>query len=251
MPMPEANETTGQPGGFSLATPAAPSLASTALVLPPSRGLWTYMISGAHLVCRHGRILPALAKAWHDDGYAGNVIGGRGQSLVTQGQIAGYHSIPHDRPAVAFGVQRQPYPSTYIAEYRGVDQKGRPVTHYTDAWRRPQSIGHLTTWELDSDGYDDWLEGCLEIVSPDGLLPVQIDLAIGPVLHNARRLLDRDDQRGKRLLREQVLHLPADLVPDDLQAAYDGALEARQRKPATTPALSKRAKSKTTPGSDA
>lgn len=209
----------------SLVAPVtADSLASSGpLRLPGGQGPWTYMVSPAQLTCRNGRIVPLPAKAWHAPGLNGNGRSrGRGEGFVSYLSGQGYVPVPHDRPAVAFGIERTtPDPSTYLDVYDGIGPSGEPVEYYCDAWRRPHTLGHTLRWEADEQGRDEWLAGLVDLIGMDGKWSDdQIAIAIDPVVTKARSLLDRDDPRGKRMLAIAVRHLPAEHVPDDLKAAY-------------------------------
>lgn len=223
-------------GAPSLAGPSlagGPALTSRgALPLPGQRDAWTYCVSPTRLHCIEGQILPTLAKAWHTPGANGNSASpdSRGQGFIANLMGAGYVAVPHDIPATAFGADRKDSPvSTYLDRYEGVSM-GRRVVYYSEAWRRPQRIGHLVSWEYDRPGWLAFLQSCLNLVSPDGLVQVQIDLAVAPLVRQIRAAQDREDSRGRRrlglLLKNAPMeHLPADLA--DIAAEYAEAAAPR------------------------
>lgn len=208
---------------------AGSSFARQDLRLPRQRDAWTYCVSPTRLFCVDGQILPELAKAWHTPGIQGNPAGtNRGQGFVGNMIAQGYQPVPHDLPCQAFGAPRAGSPvSTYLDRYEGVS-RGRRVVYYSDAWHRPRQLGHLTSWEHDRAGWLDFLERCLALVSPDGLVDLQVQLAVAPVLRRVRAAQDRDDARGRRMLAQLLSHLPAEHVPDDLRH-----LVASEQKPKT------------------
>jgi hypothetical protein len=180
------------------------------------------MISPSRLVCRRGQIVPVPAKAWFEAGFAGNVQGGRGESMIAHLQMQGYVQIPHDRPAVAFGTRTLGPESTYLSRYEGIGPDGKHCIRWCDAWERPRGLGSLTLWDRDDEGRDAWLAECLALVSPGGLAPVQVQIAVQPLIRTAHVLMDRlHTPRGKRLLLAQLAHIPDEHLPDDLRAIRD------------------------------
>jgi len=128
----------------------------------------------------------------------------------------GYQPVPHDLPCEAFGQSRAGSPvSTYLDRYQGVSG-GRGVVYYSDAWHRPKQLGHITNWEHDREGWKAFLAQCLEIVSPNGLVDLQVQLAVRPILRRVRAAQDRGDARGNRMLRQLLCHLPPEHVPSEL-----------------------------------
>ena len=173
------------------------TFAGGAIKLPHgNRGPWTYMANPAKLQCRAGRIVPAVAKIWHQTGISNNTEHGMGAGFETQMRTEwGWVAIPHDLPVVAFGKRiTEPAPSTYLRRHTS-SAKGSAPVYWTDAWKRPRQVGHLFTWDQDADGRDDWLISCLAIIAPDGLTAHQIDMAVQPVVAACHRLMDRSDRR--------------------------------------------------------
>jgi hypothetical protein len=209
---------------------AGTSFSRQDLRLPGQRDAWTYCVSPTRLFCLDGLILPELAKAWHTPGIQGNPPGtNRGQGFVGNMIANGYQPVPHDMACEAFGQSRAGSPvSTYLDRYEGVSG-GRGVVYYSDAWHRPRQLGHLTSWEHDRDGWKAFLARCLDIVSPNGLVDLQVQLAVAPVLRRIRAAQDRDDARGRRMLLQLLSHLPAEHVPSDLA----DLVEESQPKPKT------------------
>jgi hypothetical protein len=202
--------------------------------LPGQRDPWTYCVSPTRLHCRRGRILPTLAKAWHTPGIHGNSASpdNRGAGFVGNLMTAGYTPVPHDLKAVAFGESRTNAPiSAYLDRYEGVAH-GRRVVYYSDAWHRPRRVGHLTSWEYDEEGWMTFLQSCLDLVAPGGLLGMQVQIAIQPIVRRLRAAQDRDDSRGRRMVRTLLEHAPIDHLPPDLQEL---AAERATPAPAPTP----------------
>ena len=202
----------------------AGSFDTQVLRLPGNRGPWTIMVSPGKLTCRDGRILPVPAKAPHDTGFSSNVEGGLGNGMVSDLQrLGGFVVVPHRRPVVAFGSKHEGL-SNYLRMHEGTGPNGRgAAVYWTDAWTRPVMYGHILDWEYDHEGRDEWLEGLIDIIAPNGLADAQIRAAIQPAVSAAQALMDREDRRGKRLLAAQVLHIPAEHVPDDLRDVYEAA----------------------------
>ena len=226
-------------GAPSLAGPSlagGPSLTRGAMPLPGQRDAWTYCVSPTRLHCIDGLILPTLAKAWHTPGANGNSASpdSRGQGFISNLMGVGYVAVPHDLPAVAFGEDRKTAPvSTYLDRYEGVSH-GRGVVYYSEAWRRPKRIGHLVSWEFDREGWLAFLGDCLALVCPDGLVQMQIDLAMQPLVRRLRAAQDREDSRGRRMVatlldNAPIDHLPADLL--DLAAEHSEAKAAKAKAP--------------------
>jgi hypothetical protein len=241
--MPIAGTPTGTPtGGQSLAGPslaAGPALTRGAMPLPGQRDPWTYCVSPTRLHCIEGRILPTLAKAWHTPGSNGNSASpdSRGQGFVANLMAVGYTAVPHDIAAVAFGEDRaNAQVSTYLDRYEGVSD-GRKVVYYSEAWKRPRRIGHLVNWEIDRDGWLDFLQSCLDLVCPDGLIQVQVDLALEPTLRRLRAAQDREDSRGRRMMATLLRHAPTEHLPPDLA---DLAIEQAEALAARTAPPAKR-----------
>ena len=210
-------------GGPSLAGPALArgnTMARAVLQLPGSRDAWTYCVSPTRLQCMDGEILPELAKAWHTPGMNGNGAGaGQGQGFVSNLMAAGYTPIPHDLDCVAFGESRAGAAlSSYLDRHEGISA-GQPVVYHSDAWHRPKQLGHLTSWDFDREGWKAFLRQCLAIVSPDGLVDMQVQIAVNPVLRRIRAAQDREDARGRRMLSQLVNHLPVEFIPADLVEA--------------------------------
>lgn len=188
------------------------------------------MLSESRLVCRKGRIVPAPAKAWMEQGFMNNQKGGVGQGMIADLNGRGWVAIPHTRPAVAFGEPTIPADaattermSTYLHKVKGVGPDGKPCTRWCDVWERPRGLGTSLVWDRDNDGRDEWLISCLDLVVPDGKLrQVHIDIALQPALRAAYGLLDRaTTPRGRRLLLGQLNHIPVEHLPDDLKAALE------------------------------
>jgi hypothetical protein len=208
-------------GGPALAGPSLArgnALSRATLQLPGSRDAWTYCVSPTRLQCFEGEILPELAKAWHTPGANGNAPGrGQGQGFVSNLMAVGFTPVPHDIDATAFGASRGDAPlSAYLDRHVGVSG-GRGVVYHSDAWHRPKQLGHLVSWEFDREGWKAFLRDCLALVSPDGLVDMQVEIAVAPVLRRIRAAQDRDDARGRRMLASLVSHLPPDHVPEDLR----------------------------------
>lgn len=196
------------------------------IALRGNRDAWTYCASPTELMCAGGKIVPWLAKAWHTPGLNGN-----GRSLNTgDGFIAalttkGMREIPHEIECVAFGevrtVEDYPY-STYIVRH----EAGGKVWH-GDAWHRPRSVGVLTVWDFDAEGWFDFLERCLAYVWPgeDGqpaeLDPVQVEIATLSAIRAIRSGRDRQDPRGQRAVLGNLRNLPKEHAPPDILPLYE------------------------------
>jgi hypothetical protein len=132
----------------------------------------------------------------------------------------GWFAVDHGIGAFAFGVDRRLLSglvSTYLDRHVGTSADGLPAICYTDAWERPQRLGHLIHWERDDQGRDLWLESLLVLIAPAGKLsPIQIRLAVEPRVRLARSMADRDDPRGKRQFLDLVKHIPREHLPEDL-----------------------------------
>lgn len=222
-------------GGGSYSGPsfAAPTVTGSAFSSRPlqirrPRGAFTLMVNPAKLGCRDGRIVPLPVKVWHEPGWCGNgAHNDQASGAILQLERQGFSRIDHGTPVVAFGESRTtPQPSTYLNRFEGVSPKGRAVVHYADAWERPRQMGHLTTWEQDSEGRDLWLVEQLAAISPE-LAPVQIELATTPLIERARQLIGKPNT--ERLIASYVGHLPVEHTPSDL-ASYRPEMDA------TTPA---------------
>jgi hypothetical protein len=181
------------------------------------------------LICRHGKVLPRLAKAWHTPGMNGNGKdpNGHGQGFVASLQDRGWAHIPHDLECEAFGVRRTrssvPH-STYLDRYEQATREGfPPVVYWADAWHRPRVLGSRTVWDFDETGWLDFLGRCLAFISPGELDPAQIAVAVEPLVSACRALADRPDVRGKRALRDHLRHLPPASVPEDLRPFLEPA----------------------------
>ena len=220
-------------GGPSLAGPSfarGNALSRAALQLPGSRDPWTYCVSPTRLMCIDGEVLPELAKAWHTPGSNGNAAGvGQGQGFVSNLMGVGFVPVPHDIECSAFGDSRAGAPlSAYLDRYEGVS-RGRPVVYHADAWHRPKQLGHLVSWEHDREGWKDFLRRCLALVSPDGLIDMQVEMAVAPVLRRIQAAQDRDDARGQRMLAALLAHLPPEHIPVDLRDEVEPPKPARKR----------------------
>lgn len=208
--------------GPSLAGPALAgrqALAQQELRLPGQRDAWTYCVSPTKLQCVSGRILPELAKAWHTPGINGNPAGtNRGAGFISNLVAIGFQPVPHDLDCVAFGESRAGSPvSTYLDRHVGIDGDRRRVVYYSDAWTRPKRIGHLVRWERDHAGWLDFLDQCLALVCPTGELePLQIELAMEPVIRRIRTAQDREDSRGRRMVDALLAQVPHEHLPPDL-----------------------------------
>jgi len=168
--------------GPSLAGPALArgnTMARTVLKLPKHRDAWTWCVSPTKLMCVDGEILPELTKAWHTPGMNGNGAGrGQGQGFVSNLMAEGMVPIPHDIECEAFGESRAGAPlSAYIDRYEGVC-RGRRVVYHSEAWERPYQLGNATDWQRDHEGKKAFLRKCLAMVSPDGLVELQVRLAV-------------------------------------------------------------------------
>jgi len=201
---------------------AGPSLGSSPMRLRESRGPWTWMISAARLCCRNGRIVPKAVPAWHAPGIAGNVRGDHGAGYVGQLTRQGYVEIPHDRlPCVAFGESRAGAAhSVYLERHEGVDITGRKVSQWTSAWTRYVRLGHMVRPEHDHEGKDRFLEqAMLDLVCRDGkLAPVQIEMAIEPLVARIGRESNNDTPRARRMIAQMVAQLPPEHTPDSVRA---------------------------------
>lgn len=224
----QAKAASAAPTTPALAAPSlsTPDLASGTLRLPGYRGPWTYCVSPAMLHCFLGEIVPRLAKATHDPGAFGNAPGpNRGEGAVAWHEARGYRRVPHDLAGlVAFGEPVAGGVSHYLSRWDGVDPTGRPTAYHSDRWARPVSIGHLTEWERDEEGWLGFLLAVREIVIPGGdLSPMQIRIATTPAISKVLRLLDRpqDHPRVRRLLRQHAAHLPREYAPEGLLPYYE------------------------------
>ena len=218
------NKSPASKAGLSYAGPSVASFANGPLIVPGSCDAWTWCVSPVALQCHTGRIVPRLAKAWHTPGLGGNGRDlGRGEGFVASLRDRyGYQPVPHDIECVAFGESRtEPAPSTYLDRYEGVTVNDLPCVYHTDAWHRPRVLGNLTIWDWDAAGWLDFLGRCLRIVTPGDLDPVQIELAMAPLIRSIRRLLDRKDERAAGALEQHLAHLPAEHAPADLQKRID------------------------------
>jgi hypothetical protein len=196
---------------------------------------WSYVVNPGRLECRGGRILPVVGKVWHEPGFGANAVGdsegGMGFFSNVRASAPGTLIIPHDRPATAWGVLRDPatygppHGSTYMVCHRGRTAGGSDAYQWSDAWARPVPLGAIqATWKQDLDGRDRWLETCLDLICPNGHpTDEQITIAIRPTIEHCRHMQDRNDPRGQRALRIAVLHLPEEHVPADLRGIYDDA----------------------------
>jgi len=183
---------------------------------------YTLFVSPSQLMCKFGRIVGRLSKALHTPGQNGNgkATGdtGAGAYLMTQGMTR----VPHDFECVAFGKARViggNVQSTYLDSYVSTDISGNRIRRWVDAWHRPVQLGHLTEWEFDEDGYCDFLERCLKIVTPGKISDLQIRIATKSLIKQIEGLTDRDDARSRRMLAVCLLHLPPDLAPKKAKKA--------------------------------
>ena len=129
----------------------------------------------------------------------------------------GFTPIPHDIETTAFGVSRADAPlSAYLDRHEGISA-GRGVVYHSDAWHRPKQLGHLVSWDFDREGWKAFLRDCLRLVCPDGLVDMQVEIAVSPILRRIRAAQDRDDARGLRMLASLIANLPPDYVPEDLR----------------------------------
>lgn len=192
----------GRPAAFTTA-------AAGEMKLPRNQDAWTWMVSPVMLGCMDGAIVPLLAKAWHTPGTMGNGRGvGTGQGAQASMAAQGFIPIPHDVPATAFGVARNPgNGSTYIDRY-----ESRGVVYHCDAWHRPQQIGHMTRWEWDRDGWRDWLVSLRDRFFGD-LADFQIEIATRPLLDEIDALSHRDDNMAPKLIAERLRQLPPEFHP--------------------------------------
>lgn len=209
----------------------APTLAASTLTLRGARPPWTYCVSAAALQCVGGEIVPILAKAPHEPGALGNAPGpNRGEGAVAYMKSRGYRRVPHDLAGlVAFGELCVGGVSTYLARWTGVTTEGRPVAYHTDRWTRPISLGHLTEWERDTEGWLAFLMACRRLVLPDDKLSdLHIRIATRAVVSEVERLLDRptDHPRTQRLLRQYAANLPRKYAPEALHPFYPTSAEA-------------------------
>jgi hypothetical protein len=214
--------------GPSLAGPALArgnTMSRTALRLPKHRDAWTFCVSPTKLQCIDGEILPELSKAWHTPGMNGNGAGrGQGQGFVSNLMGEGFVPVPHDIDCEAFGESRAGAPlSAYLDRHQGVS-RGRSVVYHSDAWERPYQLGNATDWKRDHEGWKAFLRKCLAIVSPDGLVDLQVRIAVDPLVRRIRAAQDRDDARGRRMLVKMFSNLPAEHCPDDLLAAREAVM---------------------------
>lgn len=214
-----------------------PLLARRNLKVASPKDAWTWMVSPAKLGSSDGLIVPLLAKAYHTPGFNGNLPG----HLVGQGAQAnlaaeGFVAIPHNFPVKAFGQMRENCEiSTYLDRHMVVDPSGRTVEHYVSAFHRPRQLGHLTDWEFDRKGYDEFRRSALALTGFKELTEQQVAIAIQPLEAIALELLDRDDARSKRMLREVLGHIPKDRLSPDLAERLDAARKPRggtRKKPA-------------------
>lgn len=206
--------------GPSLAGPSLArgnTMARAALRLPGNRDAWTYCVSPTRLHCIDGEILPELSKAWHTPGCNGNGAGpGQGQGFVSNLMGVGFTPVPHDIEAVAFGESRSNAAlSSYLDRYEGISQ-GQHVVYHSDAWHRPKQLGHLVSWDFDREGWKAFLRSCLALVAPEGLVDLQVRIAVDPVIRRIRAAQDREDARGRRILSQLVANLPPEHIPADL-----------------------------------
>lgn len=195
----------------SLAAGYTPSLSGGVLRVPARRGPWTFMVSPVAVRCYHGQILPRLAKAWHEPGLNGNGRHpGRGEGAIAKFEGSDWRRIPHDIACVAFGENRPgsvALESTYLNHHRGRLGKAM-VSYYTDAWHRPRSIGPMTTWQFDPDGWADFLARCWETIWPGELDEVQIRLAVDPLVRRFEAASRRDSIPAQQVVEAVLLHLP-------------------------------------------
>ena len=115
------------------------------------------------------------------------------------------------------------------------------MVYYSEAWRRPKRIGHLVSWEADREGWLKFLGDCLALVSPNGLVQMQIDLAMQPLVRRLRAAQDREDSRGRRMVATLLDNAPIDHLPPDLLDLAHAHLEAKAEK-AKTSTTTKRAR---------
>lgn len=216
-----AASTTSHVPAFARATLSGPSLGSAPLRLAGGRGPFTIMVTPAKLGCRFGRIVPLHVCAMHDPGIGSNVKGDNGAGFIHDLTTQGYVAIPHNFvPCVAFGESRVgSEPSYYLRKHEGYDGEGRSVEMFTDAWMRPRQLGHLTTWENDREGRDTFLIEALRRLVMGGrdLEPIQVEIATMPLI---RRILDEarmDTAHARQMIREMVVHLPPEHMPDSIK----------------------------------
>ncbi len=218
MPFP-ATTTTPEPRPSTVPRMArhstAPGPGARPLILARARGPWTWMVHPAMMECVGGYVVPRLVKATHEPGAYGNgPQGGRGHVLHLSNE--GWTEVPPTVPAVAFGIDRTQEPdilATYLNDWHGVTDKGRPVVYVADAWERPTSVGGVTVWNRDHAGFVAWRRELIELLGlglgPDGELSEdQIRLATEPLMASIRSEAMRPGKMSAERVKVLVAHLP-------------------------------------------
>lgn len=209
-------------GGFAFAGEVRFGADTRRMILQP-QDAWTWMVNPGRLTCRRGRVVPQLVKATWRPGSGGNDArtyeqGQRGEGAVLALQRLGWVPVPHSLPGqVAFGAPRVPSDvavSAYMDRLVSADGSIR----FVDAWSRPVQVGDQILWERDEEGFDRFLQACLELVHPQGVTDRLADIAAAPILRNLRRLMEREDKRGLRMARDLAAALPPARLPEDVQA---------------------------------
>ena len=208
-----------------------PTFSSGILRVPARRGPWTFCVSPVAVRCYRGQILPRLYKAYHESGLNGNGRHkGKGEGAIAAKEANGWIRVPHEIPCVAFGENRPgsaPLESTYLTRHRGRLGKAT-VDYFTTAWRRPRSIGPMTSWAFDPDGWQDFLARAWKIAWPDELDQVQIELAVNPLLRRFESAVSSNSIPSRQVVEAVLTHLPPEY--DTPQIAELRAKRAAKRK---------------------
>lgn len=178
---------------------------------------WTWMVSADRLTCRRGRIVPDLIKhQWTAGGLNPPTTwahGNRAQGSVAASMASSMAiEVPRRMPGVtAFGQSRDGADYCYMDLYRNGG-----MVYACEAWERPRRLGSRVIWDRDEEGFLAFLERLLPLIAPDGLEPIQIEIATAPIIRQARLALIKDGPSVERHVRQVVAQLPREHIPADL-----------------------------------
>lgn len=221
MPLPENGAIVAPTPTPAFAAPTSTAFARPTLRIDRNQVAWTFCVNPQAVMCRGGKVVPALAKAIHEPGWNGNAARGHGPEIVNGSLLHmardGWIPVPHTQPASAFGIDRATVlglDSTYLDRHVGLLPDGSQGVRYSDAWSRPKALGSTVWWERDAAGFDEWLLSLWSLISPDGRpMEVQIQMACRPILSELGGLLQRGTPAAEHRMRALVAVLPPDRVP--------------------------------------
>lgn len=207
--------------GPAMSTPALASAGS--IDLPGSNDPWDLMVNPMALVCKHGEIVPSVAKVYRTPGLNGNGPDRSGAGAVSRMARDGYVAVPHDFECIAWGASRAGSPlSTYIDRYEQVDPDGRIVkVWHIEPWRRFRMLGHIRVTDFDAEGYLDFHVRLMKFISPGELDKAQIEIATRNLFRDIRDQANRGTARGNAQVAVLLAHVPKQYAPKDIIALME------------------------------